>query len=65
MITFQSTPFGTVHVTASGEASREPQIKGQVTRQAKARGLVPAQVTRRSHVIGDKVTVFTIYRKAV
>ncbi len=61
MIAFQATPFGTVHVTATGPASKESQLKGKVTREAKTRGLIP--VSRRAHTIGDTVTVFTIYRK--
>jgi hypothetical protein len=58
----QATPFGTVHVTATGPADKEPQIKARVTRNAKALGLIP--VSRRSHVIGDTVSVFTIYRRS-
>jgi hypothetical protein len=62
-ISFQPTPFGTVHSAATGPASSEAQLKSQVTRHAKREGL-GQRVTRRSHVIGDVVQVFTIYRKA-
>lgn len=61
MIKSQVTPFGSVHVTATGPASKESQIKARVTRNSKALGLIP--VSRRSHVIGDTVTVFGIYRR--
>lgn len=61
-IRFSPTPFGTVHATATGPAGQVSQLKGKVTRQAKANGL-GEQVTRRSHVIGDTATVFTVYRK--
>ena len=62
-ITFQATPFRTVHSTATGPAAGEAQLKSQQTRHAKARGLGKA-ISRRSHVIGSEVTVFTIYQKA-
>lgn len=62
MIKSQATPFGTVHVTSTGPAAKEPQIKARLTRNAKALGLIP--LSRRSHVIGDEVTVFSIYRRA-
>jgi len=70
IITFQPTPFRTVHSTATQTfdfgvpSGAESQLKGQQTRLAKPRGLGEI-VTRRTHVVGDTVTVFSIYRKAV
>jgi len=64
IITFQPTPFRTVHSTATGPAGSESQLKGQQTRYARTHGLGKA-VSRRVHTIGSTVTVFTIYRKAV
>lgn len=60
-IEFTPTPFGTIHATAHAPADKESQLKAQVTRRAKPLGLT--QLSRRSHVIGDTVTVFTIYRR--
>lgn len=61
MIKSQPTPFGSVHVTAVGPADKESQLKARLTRNSKALGL--RQITRRSHVIGNEVTVFAIYRR--
>lgn len=64
-ITSQPTPFGTVHLTAraTGPESASPSLKRIVTREAKRRGL-GERISRRSHAIGDTITVFDIYRKA-
>jgi len=64
-ITFAPTPFRTVHVTtkATGPASAATHLKRISTKEAKRRGL-GERISRRSHVIGDTVTVFDIYRKA-
>jgi hypothetical protein len=57
------TPFRTVHIQATDHAAHERTLKSSVTRQAKSLGL-GKRLTRRSHVIGNTVTVFDIYRKA-
>lgn len=61
MIKSQPTPFGSIHVTSTGPADKESVLKARLTRNAKALGL--RQITRRSHVIGNEVTVFAIYRR--
>jgi hypothetical protein len=64
-ITFAPTPFKTVHVTTQGigPESAASHLKRISTKEAKRRGL-GERISRRSHVIGNRVTVFDIYRKA-
>ena len=59
-LTRQATPFGTVHITATGPD--EASAKRAVSSAARGHGRA---ITRRSHSVGDTVTVFAIYRKAV
>lgn len=61
MIQSQPTPFGTVHLTSTGDAGKESHLKSAMTRHAKSHGWL--QLSRRSHIIGDQVTVFGIYQK--
>lgn len=63
MIKFQRTPFNTAHVTGTDHIDRARGLKSSMTREAKSVGL-GERITRRTHVIGDRVTVFDIYRKA-
>lgn len=63
MIKLQRTPFKTVHMTGTDNDSREGGLKSAMTRTAKSAGL-GKRISRRSHVIGGRVTVFDIYRKA-
>lgn len=64
-ITFAPTPFRTVHVTTTGlgPESIASHLKRISTTSARRHGL-GKRISRRSHVIGDTVTVFDIYRKA-
>lgn len=68
-ITFNPTPFRTVHATATHQVDFgvtggvESAVKRSLTGAAKREGL-GKRVTRRSHVIGNTVTVFDIYRKS-
>lgn len=57
------TPYRTVHITGTDHSSHERGLKAAITRTAKTAGL-GERLTRRSHVVGNQVTVFDIYRKA-
>lgn len=57
------TPFKTIQITATDHKSRERGLKSTITREARSLGL-GERITRRSHVIGEDVTVFDIYRQA-
>ncbi len=62
---FSPTPYGTVHVTTTGTGSVSvaSHLKRISTTEARRKGL-GERLSRRSHVIGDTVTVLDIYRKA-
>ncbi len=54
------TPFGTVHVTGTGEDAKA--ITRRIAAQA-GRRKFGKRVTHRTHTIGDTVTVLAIYRR--
>ena len=58
-ITFQPSPFGTVHVTGTG--ADPAKVRRSISSQAGKRGLGQRLTLRVDDVTG---TVFAIYRKA-
>lgn len=63
-VTSTPTPFGTVHFTATTEAYQADGVavaKKALRKAARGHG---RPLSTREHVVGHKVTVFAIYRKA-